>query len=150
MRLVLASSALFIYMLHPAGPDTFFVATYTALGVYTVYSLVVYVLSIRRSALLPQRILHWLDLLWFIPLIALSNGTNSIFFFFLFFSILVASFGWGFTEGIRMTLVAASLFTTVGVLSPTDDKFELDRFLLRVSSLSYFRFIWIAYWVASK
>lgn len=144
MRLVLASSALFIYMLHPAGVK-FFGATYLALVFYTVYSLVVYVLSLRRSTLLPQRILHWLDLLWFIPLIALSNGTNSLFFFFLFFSILVASFGWGFIEGIRMTLVTASLFTIVGLLSPTDDKFELDRFLLRIASLLTLGYL-IAYW----
>jgi signal transduction histidine kinase len=145
MRLVLASSALFIYMLHPARPNTLFGATYTALVVYTVYSAAVYVLSLRRSARLPQRILHWIDLLWYIPLIALSSGTNSIFFYFLFFSILVASFGWGFIEGIRMTLVVASLFTTVGLLSPTDEKFELDRFLLRVSSLLTLGYL-IAYW----
>jgi signal transduction histidine kinase len=137
MRLVLASSALFITMIQPTQPTRLYGVTYTALVLYTVYSFVVYVLSLRRSALLPQRILHWLDLLWYIPLIALSGGTNSIFFYFLFFSILVASFGWGFIEGIRMTLIAASLFTTVGVLSPTDENFQLqlDRFLLRPTSL---------------
>ena len=146
MRLVLASSALFITMLDLAKPNRLYPAIYITLGLYTVYSLVVYVLSLRRSALLPQRILHWLDLLWYVPLIALSGGPNSVFFFFLFFSILVASFGWGFSEGVRMTLVASSLFTTVGVLSAaTDFKFELDRFLLRPTSLLILGYL-IAYW----
>jgi hypothetical protein len=91
MRLVLASSALFIIMLDPPGPR----ATYVALVLYTVYSFVIYVLSIRRSALLPQSILHWLDLVWYIPLIVLTGGSNSMFFFFLFLSSLVAYIGWG-------------------------------------------------------
>src|SRR5215203_6518132 len=104
MRLVLASSGLFIVMLDPTRPKL----TYAALISYSIYSFVISILSRRRSALLPQRVLHWLDLFWYMPLIALTGGSNSIFFFFLFFSILVASFGWGFMEGVRLTLVAAS------------------------------------------
>ena len=145
MRLFLASSALFITMIDPTEPIRLFGLTYLALALYTVYSFVVYVLSLKRSALLPQRVLHWLDLVWYIPLLALSGGTNSIFFFFLFFSILVASFGWGFTEGLRMTLVAASLFTVVGVLAPSDDHFELSKFLLRPTSLLALGYM-IAHW----
>ena len=141
MRLVLASSAMFIVMLDPAGPR----ATYIALVLYTVYSFVIYVLSIRRSALLPQRILHWLDLLWYMPLIAVTGGSNSMFFFFLFFSILVASFGWGCIEGVRVTLVSASLFTIVGVLTLTENTLELNRFLLRPTSLLALGYM-IAHW----
>ena len=44
-----------------------------------------------------------------------------------------------------MTLVTASLFTTVGMLSATDIKFELDRFLLRPTSLLILGYM-IAYW----
>ena len=140
MRLVLASSAVFIIMLDPARPK----ATYIALVLYTVYSFAIYVLSIRRSALLPQRILHWLDLVWYIPLIALTGGSNSMFFFFLFFSILVASFGWGFTEGVRMTLVAAALFTIVSVLFAAAT-IDLSKFLLRPTSLLALGYM-IAHW----
>ena len=145
MRLVLASSALFITMLDRVDPNKLFSAPYVALLLYTTYSFVIYVLSLRRSALLPQRILHWLDLVWYMPLIGLSGGPNSIFFFFLFFSILVASFGWGFMEGVRMTLVAALLFTVVGILSPTDETFELSRFLLRLTCLLLLGYM-IAQW----
>jgi signal transduction histidine kinase len=141
MRLVLASSALFILMLDFTGPKV----THVALGLYTAYSFVIYVLSIRRSALLPQRILHWVDLVWYMPLIALTGGSNSMFFFFMFFSILVASFGWGFIEGVRMTLVSASLFTIVSVLFLTDNTFELNRFLLRPTSLLALGYM-IAHW----
>ena len=102
-------------------------ATYVALVLYTAYSFVIYILSIRRSALLPQRILHWLDLVLYMPLIAVTGGSNSMFFFFLFFSILVASFGWGFIEGVRMTLVTASLFTIVSVLFPAEQTIELSQ-----------------------
>src|SRR5687768_7443402 len=100
MRLVLAAAGLFVIMLDTTRPT----AMYVALVLYTAYSFVIYVLSIRRSALLPQRILHWLDLLLYMPLIAVTGSSNSMFFFFLFFSILVAAFGWGFIEGVRMTL----------------------------------------------
>lgn len=141
MRLVLASSALFIVMLDPTRPK----ATYIALALYTAYSFLIYVLSVRRSALLPQRFLHWLDLVWYMPLIAVTGGSTSMFFFFLFFSILVASFGWGFTEGVRMTLVAASLFTIVGVLFAAENSIDLSKFLLRPTSLLALGYM-IAHW----
>ena len=141
MRLVLAASALFITMLDPSRPK----ATYIALCTYSAYSFWIYVLSLRRSSLLPQRALHWLDLVWYMPLIALTGGPQSMFFFFLFFSIIVASFGWGFTEGVAMTLVAASLYTIVSVLYPAGDTVELSRFLLRVISLLVLGYM-IAHW----
>jgi signal transduction histidine kinase len=140
MRLVLASAGLFVVMLDTTRPT----AMYVALVLYTVYAFVIYILSIRRSALLPQRILHWLDLLLYMPLIGVTGGSNSMFFFFLFFSILVASFGWGFIEGVRMTLAAASLFTIVGVFT-AENTIELSRFLLRPTSLLALGYM-IAHW----
>lgn len=57
-------------------------------------------------------------------LISLSSGTSSIFFFF-FFPILVASFGWGFAEGLRMGL---SLILQK-LASGADVKENLERLL---------------------
>ena len=141
MRLVLAVAALFITMLDRTGLK----ATYIALVVYSAYSFGIYILSLRRSSRLPQRLLHWLDVVWYMPLIALTGGSSSMFFFFLFFSILVASFGWGFNEGVRMTLVAASFYTIVSVLFPASGFLVLSSFLLRVTSLLALGYM-IAHW----
>src|SRR2546426_1977436 len=85
---------------------------------------------------IPATVAYWADVGWDILLIGSSMGTNSIFFFFLFFAILVASFQAGFTAGMRVTLVATVLFTGVGfAMAPAEPEFELNGFLLRPTSL---------------
>ena len=111
MSLMLASSALMVTVVDPPQAQANIQAVYTVLIAYTVYSAIFYILSVRYSNLVPARIMHWLDICWFIALIALTNGTNSIFFTFFFFAILVASFGWGYSSGLYLTLVSAALFT---------------------------------------
>ena len=132
MRLMLVSSALMVTVIDPSGPPRYFELTYSALILYTIYSGVFYVLSLRRRRLLPLSLMHWVDMCWFVLLIALTNGTNSIFFSFFFFAILVASFGWGYTTGLYLTLASSVLFTIVGLLliSSRAD-FQINRFLLR-------------------
>jgi signal transduction histidine kinase len=92
--------------------------------------------------------LHWLDLFLYLLLIALSHGTNSVFFYFFFFSIIVASFGWGLTEGLKLTLAAAVLFTIVGYLT-AGSAFELNRLLLRPIQLLVFGYM-ISRWGGYK
>jgi signal transduction histidine kinase len=146
MRVVLALSALFVTYVDPAEPSRFVEFTYLALIGYGIYSVILYVFSVRHPKVLPLRVLHWLDVAWYIPLIALSNGTNSIFFYFFFFSILVASFGWGFISGLRVTLISAVLFTLVGfVTAPDEPEFQLNRFLLRPILLLVLGYM-IAFW----
>jgi signal transduction histidine kinase len=90
--------------------------------------------------------LHWIDFGWYLGLVALSSGTNSIFFFFVFFSILVASFWWGFSSGWSVTITATVLFTIVGYLTaPREPNFELNRFLLRPLCLLVLGYL-MAYW----
>jgi signal transduction histidine kinase len=146
MRLILALSALLIIYIDPSEPDRFVAITYGALLIYSLYSAVLYYLSVRRSQRLPNSIAHWVDVGCFLILVALSSGTSSIFFFFFFFAILVASFRWGFTAGFRVTLASALLFTLVGfATAPAGPGFELNRFLLRPIYLLVLGYM-IAFW----
>ena len=109
MRVILACSALLVTVIDPSGPERLVFPTYLALTGYVIYSGIIYILAIRHSRILTGKFLHWLDVAWYLALVAVSSGTNSIFFFFFFFAILVASFGWGFSEGLRVTIVSAVL-----------------------------------------
>jgi signal transduction histidine kinase len=130
MRLMLATSALMVTVIDPRYE--YLNATYALLILFSVYSAIFYFLSIKRSKLIPVGIMHWLDVGWFVALIALTNGTNSIFFTYFFFCILVASFGWGYSTGLYVTLVSAALFTAVGFILAADNHLlPLNRFLLR-------------------
>ena len=146
MRLVLAVSAVVVIYIDPYEPSRLVGLTYLTLLGYCVYSAVIYVLSVRRSPILPYKSLHWLDLAWYIPLIALTSGTNSVFFYFSFFAILVASFEWGFGSGLRVTVTSAVLFTIVGyATAPAGPEFQLNRFLLRPIYLLVLGYL-IAFW----
>ena len=146
MRVALAFSALLVIYIDPSEPNQFVGPTYLALAGYGIYSIVIWALAVRHSRILPIKILHWLDVAWYLPLIAVSSGTNSIFFFFFFFAVLVASFGWGFRSGMRVTIVSAVLFTVVGyAAAPAQPDFQLNRLLLRPIQLLVFGYL-IAYW----
>lgn len=146
MRLILAFSALLAISIDPSEPTDSAALTYTGVIVYTIYSLLIYLLSARRSKMLHPSRLHWLDVAWYIALIALSGGTNSIFFFFLFFPILVASFGWGYASGLRVTVVSTLFFVIVAYASNfLEQPFVLNRFLLRYVSLLVLGYL-IAFW----
>jgi len=146
MRLILALSALLIIYIDPSEPDRLVAVTYGALVAYSLYGAVLYFLSIRQAAVLPNRIVHWVDVGCFLILVALSSGTSSIFFFFFFFAILVASFRWGFRAGFSVTLCSALLFTAVGyATAPEGPDFELNRFLLRPVYMLVLGYM-MAYW----
>jgi signal transduction histidine kinase len=134
MRLVLAASALLIIYIDPAEPDRYVEFTYATLSLYVLYSAALYGLVLARAPFTVSLPLwsHWADIGWYILLIALSSGTNSIFFIFLFFSVLVASFRWGFKLGVSSAIISALLFSVVGYLTRLPGTgFELNRFLFR-------------------
>lgn len=145
MRLILALSALLITAIDPAEPDRLVAVTYGALIVYSVYGAILYYLSLRGGSRLPLSISHWIDVGCFLVLVALSSGTSSIFFFFFFFAILVASFRWGFTAGLRVTVISTLFFTLIGYATAAPNNFELNRFLLRPVYLLVLGYM-IAYW----
>lgn len=144
MRLILALSALLIIYIDPSEPNHNVTLTYCTLVLYSVYSAVLYFLSIRHGSALPTTITHWIDIGWYLPLVALSSGTNSIFFFFFFFAILVSSFHQGFETGVLVTIVSTFLFTLIGYAT-THGHVELNRFLLRPIYLLVLGYM-MAYW----
>lgn len=147
MRFLLALSGLLIIYIDPSEPDRYVALTYSTLVSYVVYSATLYILALRHSLLLRsvRTIAHWVDVGWYTLLIALSSGTNSVFFFGFYFSILVASFRWGFASGLRVTLVSTVLFTTVGFKTAPEPAFELNRFLLRPTFLLVLGYM-VAHW----
>jgi signal transduction histidine kinase len=136
MRLMLVLLAVLSTAIDPAETTHYVAATYTVLAFYLAYSLTLLTLAVRRRLTIPATVAYWADVGWDLLLISSSKGTNSIFFFFFFFPILVASFQAGFPAGLRVTLVAAVLFTGIGfAMAPEEPEFELNSFLLRPTSL---------------
>ena len=149
IRLVLAAAALLIIYIDPSQPDRLVRLTYSLLIGYTVFSAIILLLSIVAPRFLPMGVLPWLDMAWYVALISASTGTSSIFFLFFFFPILVSSFCWGFASGLRVTVVSAILFITVGYFTAPEPHFELNRFLLRSVTLLFLGYM-IAHWGGSE
>lgn len=146
MRLVLSISALAIIYVDPSEPDRLVAATYAALALYLLYSASLYLLASLRGAPFWERAAPWIDVAWYLVLISLSSGTNSLFFLFFFFAVLVASFRQGFRTGLSLAVVSAVSFTLVGFLTaPPEPSFEWNRFLLRPISLFVLGYM-MAYW----
>ena len=148
VRLVLALSGLLIIWLDPVEPDRLARVTYAALVSYILYSLFVGAL-VWRPRQSGNRILawsHWVDVASYTILVALSSGTNSIFFFGFFFAIIASSFRFGYKTGLRITIVSALAFTAVSLAtSSLNTHFELNRFLLRSIDLAVVGYL-ISYW----
>src|ERR1051326_1711990 len=147
-RFVLALSALIIIYIDPSEPDRFVKITYTTLALYTVYSASVYFLSRRRQSAFRGVPLYWIDVAWYLILVSLSSGTNSLFFFFFFYAILVASFRSGYRVGLEVTIVSTTLFVSIGFFT-TPAPIEPNRFLLRSVCLASIGYL-MAYWGGSE
>jgi signal transduction histidine kinase len=142
LRLMLAATALFVIFIDPPEPDQYARLTYILLALYTLYSAVILSLSVRRSDIIPAQYMHWVDMVWYLVLFSLSSRTSGIFFNFFFFAILVASFGWGYKSGLRLTLAAAVLLTLVGiVIASQRPEAELNRLMLRTVQLLILGFL---------
>jgi len=147
-RLVLSLSALIIIYVDPSEPDRLVDITYSTLALYTVYSAFVYFLSLKRQSAFRSIPLYWIDVAWYLVLVSLSSGTNSLFFFFFFFAILVASFRSGYKAGLEVTVVSTTLFVVVGYFT-TPTPVEPNRFLLRPICLASIGYL-MAYWGGSE
>ncbi len=146
MRVVLATSALLVVLLKPIQDLRWAIPAYTVLILYSLYGLLVYHLSVRRKAAVAHKVIPWLDLVWYLPLIFFTSHTTNLFSYFFFFAIIVASFSWGLTDGLRITLASAVTYTIVALLSaPAGKTIALNRVLLAPIGLLIFGYI-IARW----
>jgi signal transduction histidine kinase len=133
-RLLLGAAMLAVVYIDPSRPIGHAESTYPALALYIVWA--AFVLGAGRRAFPVgshrERLLPWVDAVWFLALIALSGAADSIFFSGLYFAILSASFRRGFASGISITAFSAGGFLVVGFREGwSDPGFPLDRFLLR-------------------
>lgn len=146
MRLALAVAALLVVYIDPSDLARNRELTCVALALYVVYSAALYSIARYHRPLLPVTMTHWIDVGWYVIFIGLSGGTNSIFFLFFFFAILVASFRSGFTSGLSVALVSSALFTSVvfttALVAPN---FNLNLFSLRATALLVLGYM-MAYW----
>lgn len=146
MRCVLAFSAFGVLDINAPGSGQWLNLTLVSLGVYCVYSATLALISASAGWPQPHRALHWVDTVFYVYLVALTDGPSSIFFSFFLFSILVASFTCGFREGLRVSVVSLAAFSAVAVAMWTEDgDFELKRALLRAVYLFVFGYM-ISYW----
>ena len=144
MRVVLGTSALLVALIESMETRLWGTPVHVTLALYSLYGLVIYHFSVRRNPVVANKLVPWLDLLWYMPLVAFTSGTNSSFYYFFFFAIIVASFSWGLTEGLRLTLASAALYTIAAVLARTKP-IELNSLLLAPIGLLIFGYI-IARW----
>ena len=145
MRVVLSTSALLVVLIEPLRSPRWSIPTYVALVLYSLYGLLIYHLSIRRNPVVAHRVVPWLDLIWYCPLIVFTGDTSSLFYYFFFFSIIVASFSWGLNDGLRLTLASAVIYTIIGVLTTKDSPIDLNHLLPAPIGLLIFGYI-IARW----
>ena len=144
MRVVLGTSALLVLLIGPQQPLFREMPTYFTLILYSLYGLAIYHLSVRRNPLVAHKALPWLDLLWYLPLIAFTSDTNNLFYYFFFFSIIVASFSWGLSDGLRLTLASAAIYTIIDLVRAPRES-TLDQLLIAPIGLLIFGYI-IARW----
>ena len=143
MRVVLGTSSLLVVLLESMEAQVWITPIHLTLALYSLYGAVVYHLSVRRNQLVAHKLIPWLDLFWYLPLVAFTTGPNSTFYYFFFFAIIVASFTWGLTDGLRMTLASAALYTAVATLAGRP--IAMSRLMLAPIGLLIFGYI-IARW----
>jgi len=151
MRLVLSSAALFVFIVDPVEsglPNKF---TYYFLITYCFYSAIFVLMNKSRMVieLASHRATYWIDTLFFSSLIIFTGGVDSIFFAFLFFPILIASFARGFVEGLKVTFVSAILFTAAGFVSESHSGYDIGEAFIRPIYLVVFGYM-IAFWGSGK
>lgn len=147
LRLIMAVAATLILFVITTDPGRYPNLTYYSLLAYVAYSVGLYAASRRRinfSDAVAHRLV-WADLAWYAVLTALSNGTESLFFFFYLFAIIVASSKGGIPFGLVVTVVSAALCIVVSHFVPPAGEFDVARFAMRPLAIVGLGYI-LSYW----
>lgn len=149
VRFILSCACLIVFYSDPVDSGLPIQYTYGLLIFYCLYSAGIALLydshSVLRKAA-SSRTSSWLDTVFSACLIALTGGADSAFFFMLFFPIFVASFSWGFGEGLKITLISIALFVIAGLVSAIPSHgYELNEIVLRPIFLLIFGYM-LAHW----
>lgn len=145
MRVVLGTSALLISLLSDGGIRAWGDPVDIALILYSLYALLIYHFAVRRNPIATHKIIPWLDLLWYLPLIAFTHN-DGIFYYFFFFTIIVASFSSGLNDGLLLTLASAVIYTIIGIVNaPRGKALQMNHILMAPIGLLTFGYI-IARW----
>jgi hypothetical protein len=148
IRFIIAFSSLLVYFVDPVDSGYPSEITHILLISYCLYS-ACFVFFFDMGTFLEfasKRAIHWLDVFVFFGLIALTGGADSLFFMFLFFPIIVASFSRGFKEGLRVSFASVVLFTIIGLLFiPPGKSYDLAEAIVRPIGLIVFGYM-IARW----
>jgi signal transduction histidine kinase len=135
-RCVLSIAVLLILALDPLARSRFSEITYLILGLYVVYSILLYTATRWWHPIVPGTVEPWVDVGWAVGLTALSGDPSGVFAEFSFFAMLITAFQWGLAPGFRIALVAAILLLSVGItLGQGDSAFSFQDVLMAPASL---------------
>ena len=128
MRLALAMLALLFLFIHAPGYFTSKADAYNLILVlYCAYAALHCIYPDAMLKIAPPEWLNWIDVACFTILIGLSGGLASPIVTFFFFAIFVASFGYGFKEGFKVTLACVALLVLIYFL-PLSKEVEVPLF----------------------
>lgn len=132
LRIAVALAGLLIYLGDASEHPTRRPFASAVLLAFIAYAVVVYAIGVRRSRYLASIPAAWIDIAWVTLLVAVSEGTSSIFFPLYLFPILHASFGSGLRAGLALTAGAVASFALVGAsTAPRAADIELNAFVTR-------------------
>ena len=108
VRLVLAQSLVLIFVVSRTAEEKPALAVAVS-TLYLLYAASLYALQNKLRSVKQPAWQHWADVAWILALSLPSGGLESPAFPYFFFPVVVASVRFGFTEGLRVTIVAAAL-----------------------------------------
>lgn len=143
VRLVLAAS---IWPLIWSTAPHLFLLAYGPLAVYSLYSVALIAFGQKLGDFTDTRALHWIDVVFYVYLAAVTDGSSAIGLLLPSYPILVAAFRWGFGEGMKVTVVCAVAFTLVRIVAaPEAAPWTLTFSMAQPLYLLPFGYL-VAYW----